>query len=144
MFSITGTVSALMLGRKLDRLAINKDDCNICDATTEPKVKETSGDEDKKENCVINHYCGIYKKERYCLEELLPLTALKEGQRGKIVLAVCGRKLISRLCDLGLTPETEFRVLKKGLMEGPIIVDIRSCKLTIGREIASNVLVKPL
>ncbi|MEN3025295.1 MAG: FeoA family protein [Candidatus Methanosuratincola petrocarbonis] len=145
MFGIADAASAFLFGTKPDRQVMNKDDGNACSETSsEPKVEEPSDDNEKNEQCIINEYYRLSKKKRYSLEELVPLAALEEGQKGKIVLAVGGRKLISRLCDLGLTPETEFKVLKKGLLEGPIILEIRSCELAIGRGIASKVLVKPL
>lgn len=145
IFGVTDSASAFMLGGKSDRLRINKDDGELSQAPdSEPKAKESFDDEEKQDCDIINEYYRLSKKRRYALEELLPLAALDEGQRGKIVVAVGGRRLISRLCDIGLTPETPFRVLKKGLMEGPIILEVRSCELAIGREIASKVLVKPI
>ncbi|MEN3035529.1 MAG: FeoA family protein [Candidatus Methanosuratincola sp.] len=145
MFSITGGALAFLLFGKPGGLRMNKD-CGSggSAASTRPEAKEPSDDGEEQDLSVINEYYRLSKRKRYSLEELLPLSALEEGQVGKIVLAVGGRKLISRLCDLGLTPETEVKVLKKGLMEGPIILEIRSCELAIGRGIASKVLVKPL
>lgn len=145
MLSIAGAISAFLLGEKPDRLRINKYDGDVsCEHNSEPEAKESFDNKEKQDCRIINEYYMLSKKRRYALEELLPLAALEEGQMGKIVIAVGGRKLISRLCDLGLTPETPFRVLKKGLMEGPIILEVRSCELAIGREIASKVLVKLL
>lgn len=145
MFSITCGAMSFLFGRKPNGLSMNKDGGSRCSAASSgPEAKESSDDGEEHDLGIINEYYRLSKRRRYSLEELLPLSALEEGQRGKIVLAVGGRKLISRLCDLGLIPETEVKVLKKGLMEGPIIIEIRSCELAIGRGIASKVLVKPL
>ncbi|MEM4658200.1 MAG: FeoA family protein [Candidatus Methanosuratincola sp.] len=144
MFAIFGMASAFLFGRKPEVLGAEKDKNNACDApASEPSAKESIGNKEKQDRNPINEYYMLSKKKRYALEELLPLSALQEGQKGKIIIAVGDRKLISRLCDLGLIPETQFRVLKKGLMEGPIILEVRSCELAIGREVASKVLVKP-
>lgn len=93
---------------------------------------------------VVKEYYRLSKKRNYPLEELVPLVELKEGMKGVVAFAFGGPGLIRRLCDLGLTPDTEIKVVKKGPLGGPIILEVRSCELAIGRGIASKVLVKPL
>lgn len=93
---------------------------------------------------VVDEYYRLAKRTRYPIEELVSLASMKQGQRGRLVFALGGAATIRRLCDLGLIPETEVLVLKKGPAGGPIIVEVRSCEIAIGGEIASKVLVKPL
>lgn len=51
-----------------------------------------------------------------------------------------GRNARCRLCDLGLTPNTPVKVLKRGF--GPVIIEVRGSKLVLGKGIASKVCVK--
>lgn len=143
LFTIAGVASAFMFGRKPEELGVEKEKNNARDTPDYEPKESIDYNEKQGHNTTIEYYV-LSKKRRYALEDLFPLSALREGQKGKIVVAVGDRKLISRLCDLGLIPETQFKILKKGLMEGPIILEVRSCELAIGREIASRVLVKPL
>ncbi len=150
MFTMAAALSAFLFGSEPEEIGVNGDKSNGCgtipsDTFAEGSVgNEEKRDEEKRDLDAINQYYALSKKRRCSLEELLPLSALQEGQKGKIVFAVGGYKLIRRLCDLGLVPGTEFKVLKKGLMEGPIILEVRSFELAIGRGIASKVLVKPI
>ena len=48
--------------------------------------------------------------------KLLCLIDLKEGQRGIITTVLGGRGAIKKLADLGLTPNTEIKILKKILL----------------------------
>jgi Fe2+ transport system protein FeoA len=76
--------------------------------------------------------------------ELCTLTDLDEGRRGIIVRAVGGYGLVRRLAEMGLTPGTEVKLLKKGPFGGPIEVEVRGVALALGRGVASKVLVKPV
>jgi len=73
---------------------------------------------------------------------VVPITELKCGQRGEIILIRGNRKVTQRLADLGLTPKTSICILKAVPFNGPIEVSVRGSKLAIGREIAENILVK--
>ncbi|MFA5777455.1 MAG: FeoA family protein [Parcubacteria group bacterium] len=70
------------------------------------------------------------------------LTNLKMNQSAEIALIDAGKEAAKRLADLGLTPNTLVKVLKKTLFFGPIEIEVRGCKLVLGREIASKVWVK--
>ncbi len=69
------------------------------------------------------------------------LIDLKEGQKGIIVSILGGRRAIKRLTDLGLTPQTEIKILRKALWH-PIEIEARGSKLVLGRGLASKILVK--
>ena len=76
--------------------------------------------------------------------ELCALTDLDEGEKGIIVRAVGGYGLVRRLAEMGLTPGTEVKLLKKGPFGGPIEVEVRGVALALGRGVASRVIVKPV
>lgn len=77
-------------------------------------------------------------------EELCPLTDLAEGERGVVVKAQGGFGLVRRLAEMGLTPGTEVKLLKKGSFSGPVEIEVRGVALALGHGVASKVLVKPL
>ncbi|MDI9644043.1 MAG: FeoA family protein [Candidatus Verstraetearchaeota archaeon] len=103
-----------------------------------------SGTNPKNGTKIVDEYYRLSKRSKYPVEELVPLSSLKQGQKGKLVFALGEPGTIRRLCDLGLIPETEVRVLKKGSAGGPVMLEVRSSEIVIGSEIASKVLVKPL
>nr|MDO8097824.1 FeoA family protein [Candidatus Njordarchaeota archaeon] len=48
---------------------------------------------------------------------------------------------IQRLMELGLTPGTEVTILNSAPFYGPLEVCVRGCKIALGRELASRILV---
>lgn len=75
-------------------------------------------------------------------EKPINLTNLKMNQSAKIAFVDAGKEATKRLADLGLTLNTPVKVLKKALFFGPIEIEVRGCKLALGRGIASKVWVK--
>jgi len=71
----------------------------------------------------------------------ISLIDLKEGQKGIVVSVLGGYGVIQRLSDMGLTPGTEFEILRKGRL-CPVEISIRGSKLVIGCGIATKILVK--
>ncbi|RLE50648.1 MAG: ferrous iron transport protein A [Candidatus Methanomethylicota archaeon] len=76
--------------------------------------------------------------------DVIPLAALKPGDKAVVVAIVGGPGLIRRLADLGLTPGTEVEMSRRGVLRGPIEVYVRGVRLALGFGVASKVLVKPL
>lgn len=79
----------------------------------------------------------------------LPLTALKNGESGKITLIGAnpgrgrrGRGFQKRLMDLGLTPGTEVTVVKSAPFRGPVEIRVRGSLLALGRGMAERILVE--
>lgn len=144
MFRIPHMAFLFLFGRKPEDSGCGGKGSACSTPRSESEANWSIGDDEKRRSRTAREYYTFSKEKRYPLEELVPLAELEEGQEGKVVIAFGDRKLICRLCDLGLIPETQIRVLKRGLMEGPIILEVRSCEIAIGREIASKVLVKPL
>lgn len=77
-------------------------------------------------------------------EDLCALTELAEGEKGVVVKALGGFGLVRRLAEMGLTPGTEVRLIKKSSFGGPVEVEVRGVALALGRGVASKVLVKPV
>lgn len=76
------------------------------------------------------------------VEELAPLTALREGSRGVVVYLYGGRGLVRRLTDMGLTPGVEVTVVRRGLLRGPIQVAVRGTSLALSYGVARRVFVR--
>jgi Fe2+ transport system protein FeoA len=58
---------------------------------------------------------------------------------------VCGGLTATRrLAELGLTPGTEVKVLRKCSFHGPVEVKVRDVSLALGYGLALKVLVQPL
>jgi len=76
--------------------------------------------------------------------DAIPLTSLREGERAIILSARGGYGLVRRLAEMGLTPGTEIRLLRKGAFRGPVEIEVRSVSLALGYGVASRVFVKPL
>ena len=74
-------------------------------------------------------------------EKTVALLDLKQNQKGVIVSVLGGRGVTQRLIDMGLTPGTEFKMLRKGRL-CPVEISVRGSKLALGVGIASKILVK--
>lgn len=77
-------------------------------------------------------------------DELTALTDLAEGEKGIVVKALGGFGLVRRLTEMGLTPGTKIKLLRKGAFGGPVEIEVRGVALILGRGVASRVLVKPV
>jgi ferrous iron transport protein A len=67
---------------------------------------------------------------------------LKDGQTGIIVSILGGRKAAKRLADLGLTPGTEIKVIRRTLFSGPIQIEVSGSRLALGWGLASKIMVE--
>lgn len=72
------------------------------------------------------------------------LVKLKPGQEGEIVSIAGGQMAAKRLADLGLTPGTKIKLLRKAPLWGPIEIEFRGSRLVLGRGLASKILVHPV
>jgi len=86
--------------------------------------------------CEIEHHIDEEK-----MENLSPLSDLNNGEKGEIVLIRGGRGLIQRLYDMGLTPGTEVKVIRKAPF-GPIEISLRGYNLALGRGVVNRIWVK--
>lgn len=78
------------------------------------------------------------------IEEIIPLTQLRVGEKGIVQFMFGGRGKVQRLADMGLTPGAEIILNKKALLRGPIEICIRNSCLAIGFGIAKRIFVKPI
>jgi len=70
------------------------------------------------------------------------LINLKPDEDAELISILGGQMVTKRLADLGLTPGTKIKVLRKASFFGPIEIEVRGSKLVLGRGIASKILVK--
>jgi Fe2+ transport system protein FeoA len=59
-----------------------------------------------------------------------------------VIRVLGGRIMAARLAELGIFPETEVRMLTN-LDHGPVLIQVRGSRYSLGRGIAEKVLVKP-
>lgn len=76
------------------------------------------------------------------IEDTVPLVNLREGDRAIIAYIFGGRGLTLRLTEMGLTPNVEVRVVRKGPMRGPIEIVVRGTNLALGYGVAKRIFVK--
>jgi Fe2+ transport system protein FeoA len=76
-------------------------------------------------------------------QEDIGIAHFKEGQAGNIVTITGGRMVVKRLADLGLTPGTEIKLIRKIRPHGPVELQVRGSKIVLGRGIASKIRIKP-
>ena len=74
-------------------------------------------------------------------EKTITLVNLKQDQVGIIISVLGGRRASLRLTDMGLTPGTEVKMIRKGRL-CPVEISVRGSKLAIGYGIATKILVK--
>ena len=70
---------------------------------------------------------------------MIPLAMVREGGEVKIYCVNCGKKLKTRLCDLGIYEGSEVKVIKNDITS-PILLKIKDSKLILGRGQAHKIL----
>ena len=78
------------------------------------------------------------------IEETVPLSWLSEGEEAVVSYLLGGYGMVRRLAEMGLTPGTKVKILRRGLFRGPIQIEVRGSRLALGHGVASRVFVKPL
>ena len=78
------------------------------------------------------------------IEETVPLSWLSEGEEAVVSYLLGGYGMVRRLAEMGLTPGTKVKILRRGLFRGPIQIEVRGSCLALGHGVASRVFVKPL
>ena len=72
----------------------------------------------------------------------MPLALGGEGQEVTLAEVRGGRQFLHRMAEMGLTPGTRFRILKKG-RPGPFIIALRETRLMLGHAMVHRILVRP-
>jgi ferrous iron transport protein A len=75
------------------------------------------------------------------LEDQYCLTDMKEGQIVVMRSVQGGSMAAKRLADMGLTPGTEIKLLRKALFKGPVQIEVCGARLVLGRGLASRIMV---
>ena len=75
-------------------------------------------------------------------QRLMSVTKLKPGQKGKVAFIRGGRKVVQRLCELGLTNGTSVSLVREAPLKGPVEICVRECKIVIGRGIAEKIFIQ--
>ena len=68
----------------------------------------------------------------------MPLTMIKSGMRVKLVSINGGRRLRSRLADLGMILGVEIEIINNTL-GGPFLVGIKGSRIAIGKGMAMKI-----
>ena len=104
-------------------------------------------------NNLLNQFYRDLQGFKGRIEDTLPLTDMKEGEKGTVTFVMTPHGhdghhhlpgFVRRLAEMGLTPDTEVKVVRRGLFRGPIEVEVRGVSLALGYGLASKVLVKPI
>jgi len=113
------------------------------------RVKQVSGEETEEPlvepvNGMSGNATAINEREMMVRRygRIVSITELKPGQKARIAFVRGGSRVVQRLADLGLTPETVVSVLKAAPFHGPVEVAVRGSRLAIGRGIAEKILVQ--
>jgi DtxR family Mn-dependent transcriptional regulator len=93
------------------------------------------------EECVRLHKKNLEESGR---RERIPfaISQLKDGEHGRVVFIRGGHKVLQRLCDMGLTPGTEVKVVKSAPFHGPLEILVRGSRLALGRGMTEIIFVE--
>jgi ferrous iron transport protein A len=72
----------------------------------------------------------------------IPLNALTYGTQAKISKINGGCSLIKRLTEMGLTLGTPVKMVSDAI-SGPVVIEVRDCRLALGRGVATKIYVEP-
>jgi ferrous iron transport protein A len=70
-----------------------------------------------------------------------PLSAVRSGEKARLVRVAAGRGLNSRLAAMGFVPNVELQVVSNG-HPGPFVLIVKDVKMVLGRGIAQKIMVK--
>ena len=73
--------------------------------------------------------------------EIVPLSALRPGERGVVIGLAGGRGLLGRMTSLGFTPGAEVTIVQN-FGRGPLIARVRDARIALGRGEASKIHVR--
>ena len=72
----------------------------------------------------------------------MPLAMVSPGEKVRLTAIRGGRRLRSRMADLGLTQGLTLQVVQQ-CRHGPMIIMIKDTRLAIGRGMAFHIMVEP-
>lgn len=74
------------------------------------------------------------------MKRILPLAALPEGCKGKVVKVEAGLGLVRRLGEMGFVKGARVKMLRS--TSGPIMVQLYGSRIALGRGVASRIIVE--
>ena len=74
--------------------------------------------------------------------QMMPLTMLSPGRRGRVIAMHGGYGLKHRLAEMGLSVGTELLLVRFG--GGPVVVEVRGTRLMLGYGMAHRIIVEPI
>jgi Fe2+ transport system protein FeoA len=78
------------------------------------------------------------------IEHVIPLSAVKGGQRVLLKFMFGKRNLLRRLAELGMTPETEILVKRGSHAKGSVRISVRGMSLALGPDVSRFIFVEPI
>ena len=94
------------------------------------------------QKCVLDKNTQISKIGRR-KKQIISITSLRPGRKGRVVFIRGGKHIVQRLSDLGLTPGTIVCPVRAAPMKGPVEVYVRGSNIVIGRGIAEKIFIQP-
>ncbi len=73
--------------------------------------------------------------------EIIILAKLPQGQEATIISTTANFQAAKRLADMGLTPGTTVRMIRKTIL-GPMEIKVRGTNMVLGRGIATKILAR--
>jgi len=105
------------------------------------KVKEAHPEAEVLEHVVSKETFKKMKKIVSLKEEAVRLNELKESENAEVLfMKISNHKTLARINAIGIVPGERVKLIRK-IKNGPLIVKIKNTKLSIGKEIANNVMV---
>lgn len=76
------------------------------------------------------------------MTDLLSLDMLSDGEEVEVVTLVGGRGLVTRLAEMGITPGTRVKIVRRIGSRGPVEVYVRGSILALGWGVARRIIVR--
>ena len=84
------------------------------------------------------------QKTQLDIDDVVPLTVLREGEKAVVAHTSGGIGVVRRLSEMGLTPGCEITIKRKCSFRGPIEIEVRGVALALGYGLASRIFVQSM
>lgn len=76
--------------------------------------------------------------------QLIDLVSLEEDSCAEVIKILGGWGVRSRLESLGIYEGIKIKKISKSFLRGPVIIEVKNCKVAIGYGMAKKILVKKI
>ncbi|MEM2739669.1 MAG: FeoA family protein [Candidatus Bathyarchaeia archaeon] len=76
------------------------------------------------------------------MTDLLSLDMISDGEEVEVVTLAGGRGLVTRLAEMGITPGTRVKIIRRIGGRGPVEIYVRGSILALGWGVARKIIVK--